>query len=146
MNAAEIIELAGFDGVRLDFTAEGKLHYSGAPDQVAGWLPALRENKAAILDELHREHRREKVIALMGDGRKFAVLVDDASTDPVIATVAIQGLATFEMEIPRRFYDGLALPELIEETLSEPSQLPGNAIPSPDGHGSRLAHLSGRAA
>lgn len=115
MSAAALIESAAFAGVRLALTDEGRLHYSGAPAQVAEWLPALRENKAEILAELHRECRRQTVISMLGDGRKYAVLVEDASTDPVVCAVAIRGLASFELEIPRKYYDGMALLELIEK-------------------------------
>lgn len=114
MNAAELIESAAFDGVALDLTDDGRLHYSGDPAFIAEWLPTLRENKPAILDELHREARRQKAIAMLGDGRKYAVLVEDADTDPVLVTVAIRGLTSFEMEIPHHSYDGLMLLELIE--------------------------------
>lgn len=47
--------------------------------------------------------------------KKYAVLVQDASSDPVRVTVGIRGLATFDLEIPRARYDGIALLELIEK-------------------------------
>lgn len=52
MNAAQIINSCDFDGVRLALTPEGGLHYSGNPEVVREWLPVLRANKAAILEEL----------------------------------------------------------------------------------------------
>lgn len=54
MNAAQIIQSCDFDGVRLAITPEGGLHYSGDPETVREWLPILRANKAAILEELRR--------------------------------------------------------------------------------------------
>jgi len=52
---------------------------------------------------------------MLGDGRKYAVLVEDDKTDPVIATCAIRGIATFEMAIPHKYYNGITLLELIEK-------------------------------
>ena len=76
MDAVQLIQSADFDGVRLDLTPEGKLHYSGYPALIAEWLPILRENKNAIVAELHRERRHAKVVAMLGS-RKYAVLVED---------------------------------------------------------------------
>ena len=115
MNIASLLESADFDGVRLDLTPEGKLHYSGDPALIAKWLPILRENKAEIVAELHRERRHAKVAAMLGDGVKYAVMVEDDRTDPVIATCAIRGIATFELAIPKHSYDGLILMELLEK-------------------------------
>ncbi len=72
-------------------------------------------DEAAILAEL----RRDKVLAMLGDGRKYAVFVENPDADPVICAVAIRGLASFELEIPRHSYDGLALLELIEQHTIE---------------------------
>jgi hypothetical protein len=47
--------------------------------------------------------------------RKYALLVHDASTDPVLVTVGIRGLAVFDLEIPHAHYDGLALIEILEQ-------------------------------
>lgn len=148
MTAAEIIQSCDFDGVHLDLTPEGKLHYSGDPAMVTEWLPILREHKAAIVAELHRERRREKVQAMLGDGR-YAALAENTDTDPVIATVAIRGLATFEMAIPKHSYDGIVLLEILEQHTAEmpvqPSQISGNAIAPPEGNKRSTAH-PGRAA
>lgn len=139
MSAAQLIHAADFDGVRLALTDGGRLHYSGDPAMVTEWLPILREHKAAIVAELHRERRRAKVLAMLGDGRKFAVLVENTDTDPVIATVAIRGVASFEMAIPKHSYDGLVLLELLEQ------QSPGDTTPSPEEKKRNHAH-PGRAA
>jgi len=72
--------------------------------------------------ELHRELRRAKVLALLQPGDKYALLVEDAATDPVSCWVAIRGKATFEMEIPKRFFDGMMLLQLIE-THSQSEEL-----------------------
>jgi len=150
MNIASLLETANFDGIHLDLTLEGKLHYSGDPALIAEWLPILREHKSAIVEELHRERRHAKVVAMLGDGRKYAVLVEDDRSDPVIATCGIRGIATFELAIPRHSYDGLILMELLEKHSTEshaaPSQTPGNATASPDSREARMPHPTRRTA
>lgn len=49
--------------VDLSITAEGKLHYDGAPAMVAKLLPAMRENRDALLDCTRALHG-----ALFADG------------------------------------------------------------------------------
>ncbi|ARO88764.1 hypothetical protein EBAPG3_013850 [Nitrosospira lacus] len=117
MIAAEIIESAVLEGVRLDLTAEGQLHYSGDADVIAQWLPVIRENKPGILIKLRWERKRAELLAMLNASpdRHYSILVDNASIDPVIVAVGIRGISTFELEIPRKYYDGLALLELIEK-------------------------------
>lgn len=43
----------------------------------------------------------------------------NASTDPFVVAVGIREIATFEMEIPHKYYDGMALLELIEKYSGE---------------------------
>ena len=73
--------------------------------------------KPETLQDRQLEARRRKVIAMLEatPGTRYAVLVTDASTDPVVVAVGIREIATFEMEIPRKYYDGMALLELIEK-------------------------------
>nr|SPS05816.1 protein of unknown function [Candidatus Nitrotoga fabula] len=49
----------------------------------------------------------------------FALFVENDWSDPVIATVGIQGMATFELTISRHSYDGMVLLELIEKHYGE---------------------------
>jgi|GEM_PF-2237282 len=81
----------------------------------------IRDSKPASHAELQREHRRAKVVAMLeaAPGTRYAVLVADASTDPVVLAVGIRELATFEMEIPHMYYDGFTLLELIEKHYGE---------------------------
>lgn len=72
-------------------------------------------DETANEEETPREARRQKVIAMLGDGRKFAVLVENPDDDQVVCAVAIRGLASFELAIPRKYYDGMAMLEIIEE-------------------------------
>jgi len=57
------------------------------------------------------------VLAMLRDnpGIRYAVAVVDANTDPVIVSIAIRNVITFEMNIPQANYDAFALLELIEK-------------------------------
>lgn len=79
---------------------------------------SLSDSKTVDHVELQRERRRTKVLDML-EGKRFALLVDDDATDPVIATVAIRNVATFEMAIPQHSYDGMVLLELIEKHYGE---------------------------
>lgn len=121
MTPVEIIEQATVEGVILALSSVGTLTATGAQSAVDRWLPTIRDNKPSILCELHRERRRTKVLAMLGavPGTRYAVHVADASTDPVVVTVGIREIATFELEIPHPYYDGMALLELIEKHAGE---------------------------
>lgn len=147
MTAAEIIQSADFDGVSLDLTPEGKLHYFGDVAMIKEWLPVLKENKVAIVQELNRVYRYSKVLSMLSSGRKYAVLVEDETADPVIATCAIRGIATFELAIPHHSYDGLILLELIEKHSTEShSQTFCGDNPAPTSNQPSQAHPTRRAA
>lgn len=68
-----------------------------------------------------REQRRSKVMAMLEDtpSTRYALLVENDSTDPVVVAVGIRKIATFEMEIPQMHYDGMVLLELIEKYSGE---------------------------
>ena len=46
---------------------------------------------------------------------KYSLTCTDASTDPVLVEVTIAGQASFTLQIPKRFYNGIALLELLEK-------------------------------
>jgi hypothetical protein len=121
MSPAEIIEQAAGEGVILAISPAGKISASGEQSLVDLWLPTIRNNKAGLLCELRRNGRREKVLAMLAaaPGTHYAVIVADASTDPVVVAVGIRDVATFELEIPYPYYDGLALLELVETRCGE---------------------------
>lgn len=121
MNVAEIIEKVARDGVILTLSPVGTITATGDEPAVDRWLPTIRDNKSGILRELQREGRRAKVLATLeaDPALRFAVHVDDASTDPVVVVVGIRSVASFELEIPSRYYDALALLELIEKHVGE---------------------------
>jgi hypothetical protein len=119
MTPATIIREAQANGVRLALSPTGNIKATGDGAAVDKWLPSLREHKADIVDELHRARRYDHALSMLADGRRYAVIVEDASTDPVIATVAIRNLAVFELAIPARYYDGVVLMELLEKHSTE---------------------------
>jgi hypothetical protein len=118
MNTSELIEQATTEGVTLTLSPAGKIKAIGNQLAVDKWLPTIRDHKVGILCELRREHRHAIVLAMLKE-KRFALYVDDDSTDPVIATVGIRDLATFELAIPRHSYDGLVLLGLIEKHYGE---------------------------
>lgn len=79
------------------------------------------DGKPKTLLDRQREARRQKIIAMLeaSPGTRYAVHVADASTDPVVVAVGIREVATFELEIPHKCYDGMVLLELIEKHSGE---------------------------
>jgi hypothetical protein len=118
MTPAEIMEQATADGVSLALSPAGAITATGDQAAVDKWLPVIRDNKPSILCELQRERRRAKVLAML-EGKRFAMFVENDKADPVIATVGIRDVATFELAIPRHSYDGMVLLELIEKHYGE---------------------------
>ena len=74
----------------------------------------LCETNPATFAKLEREHRHAKVRALLSD-YFYVVIVGNDSTDPVIATVGIQDVATFEMAIPHHSYNRISIFEILEK-------------------------------
>lgn len=56
---------------------------------------------------------------------KYSVTVTDANSDPVLAEVTIRGQASFTLEIPKAYYDGLALLELLEQHNAQAAETQG---------------------
>ena len=83
-------------------------------------VPSVPKGKHTLQDR-QREARRQKVIAILeaAPGTRYAVLVADASADPVVVAVGIREIVTFELEIPHKYYDGMVLLELIEKHYGE---------------------------
>ena len=115
MNPTEIIERAADEGVLLALSPSGSISAKGDPSAIDRWLPAIRQRKAAIIAELQLERRRAKVVAMLREnpGIRYAIEVIDADADPVIVSVAIRNVATFEISIPQGNYDAFALLEFI---------------------------------
>jgi hypothetical protein len=78
-------------------------------------LPA--ENDSGLLLDSATEARRQRVLAMLAErpGIRYAVLTDtEADPEAVILVLAIRGVATSELRIPREKYDPFLLLELIE--------------------------------
>jgi hypothetical protein len=117
MSPAEIIEGATEEGVLLALSLSGSISAKGDQSAIDRWLPAIKQSKAAIIAELQHGRRRAKVLAMLRDnpGISYAIEVVDANTDPVIVSIGIRNVATFEMNIPQAYYDACSLLELIEK-------------------------------
>ena len=117
MTPVEIIEQVTVDGVILALFTADTITATGDQSAVDKWLPTIRDNKPSILCELHRECRRIQVLTELEaeSSTRYAVCVADVSIDPVIATVGIRDVTTFELVIPRHSYDSMVLLELIEK-------------------------------
>ncbi len=121
MRPAEIIERAAEEGVLLALSPTGSISAKGNQSTVDRWLPTIRQSKAAIIAELLLESRRAKVRAMLRDnpGNRYAIEVVDANAEPVVVSIGIRHIATFEMDIPRAYYDGAVLVELIEKHIRD---------------------------
>ena len=117
MSPAEIINRTTEEGVLLALSASGSVSAKGDPSAIDRWLPAIKQSKSAIIAELQLEHRRTKVLAMLrgNPGIRYAIEVADANADPVIVSMGVRNVATFEMNIPQAYYDAFALLELIEK-------------------------------
>ncbi len=115
MSPAEIIERSNEEGVQITLSLSGSISAKGDPLAIDRWLPKIKYNKAAIITELQLEHRRAKVREMLRDnpGINYAIEVADANTDPVIVSVGIRNVTTFEMNIPQAYYDAFSLMDLI---------------------------------
>jgi hypothetical protein len=117
MSPAEIIERASEEGVLLALSPSGRISAKGNPSVIDCWLPEIRQHKDQIVAELQLEKRREKVLAMLRDNREINYTMDvvDANSDPVIVSVGIRKIATFELNIPQIYYDPFSLLELLGE-------------------------------
>ena len=63
------------------------------------------------------EARRQRVLAMLAERPdiRYAVVVVNPDSDPVMLALAIRGRATCELRIPRAKYDPWLLLELIEK-------------------------------
>lgn len=140
MKPSELLERALIDGLFLSLSSDEKIKITGDQNVIAEWLPLIREHKNEIVGLLKQRLRHQRVLKMLeGDpSLKYAVLVDDATTDPVLATIAIKGLAVFDLAIPLKNYDGVALLEVIEQySMEETSH--GNTQASTEAKESNLS-------
>ena len=127
MTPAAIIKQATADGVNLALTPTGTIKATGDGTAVNRWLPVIREHKPGILAALQNaandtlpdraaEARRQRVLAMLDDhpNTRYAVVVDNADTDPVLLTLAIRGQATRELAIPAAKFDSFKLLAMLD--------------------------------
>jgi hypothetical protein len=117
MSPAEIIGRANGEGVLLAISPSGNICAKGDQSTIERWLPAIKQSKASIIAELQLDLRRANVLGMLRDNPsiRYAIEVVDANTDPVVVSISIRNVATFEMSIPQAYYDAFALLELIEK-------------------------------
>ena len=118
MRAEEIIAAALADGVSLRASSAETITANGEQESIAQWHPLIKQHKPEVLAELHREQRHAHVMAMLETtpNARYAMTVLDPNCDPVILSVAIRGIAAFDLSIPRQKYDGLAVLELFQKT------------------------------
>ncbi|MBL8499090.1 MAG: hypothetical protein JNL77_00660 [Nitrosomonas sp.] len=117
MEAKEIIEYlrnkeftVKTDGQYLDLAPAAKV--------TSELIERLRKHKPAIIAELKREERREKVLQMLEERPEIQrAFVADTETDPgnVILSMAIRNAGTFELLIPKHKYDPFAVLEIIQK-------------------------------
>ncbi|MDP3280800.1 MAG: hypothetical protein Q8M57_07115 [Nitrosomonas sp.] len=119
MEAIEIIEYLRQRELNVTLTDDDSLELSPSEKITHELIERLRKHKPAIIEELKREQRREKVAGMLANNPTIQrAFVTDTESDPdnVILTMAIRDQASFEMLIPRRKYDPFMLLELIERS------------------------------
>ena len=119
MSPAEIIERASEEGVLLALSPSGRISAKGNPSVLDRWLPELKQHKEQIISELQLEKRRAKILSILRNNPEvnYAIDVVDPNSDPVLISVGIRKVATFEMTIPKKYYDPFSLLELVGNTV-----------------------------
>ena len=134
MKPKEIIEQCTENGLTLSITDDGNLDVVGSQDWIDIWSPILRENKSSILAALTCNAASNVSVtlpvthhanALQAHSGKYSITCTDASIDPVLVGITIAGQTSFTMEIPKQFYNGIALLELLEKHNETHSVMPG---------------------
>ncbi len=103
MSPTEIIEMASEEDVLSALSPSGSISARGDQSAIQHWLPAIWQDKAAIIAELHTADRCAKLLAMLRENRgiRYAMEVADANADPVIVAFGIRNVATLKMNIPQ---------------------------------------------
>jgi hypothetical protein len=119
MSPAEIIERASAEGVLLALSPSGRISAKGKPSVLDRWLPEIKQHKNQIISELQLEKRRAKILSILRNNPEvnYAIDVVDADSDPVLVSVGIRKVATFELTIPKKYYDPFSLMELVGNSI-----------------------------
>ncbi|MCP5246048.1 MAG: hypothetical protein H6937_08895 [Burkholderiales bacterium] len=121
MNATEILEYLRDRDIQVKLVDNEFIDLSPAKKLTDELIERLRQHKPAIIAELKREQRYQKVLQMLTNyPDKQRVYITDDRTDPdnVILTVAIRNLVSYEMLIPKSKYDLFVLFELISTASS----------------------------
>lgn len=117
MDATEILHDLQESGITIK--TDGRFLELEPPEKITNELiERLREHKPAIIQELKRERRLERVLKMLEEnpGIRRAFLTDSESDpDHVVLTLAIRNVGTCELLIPRDKFDGFAVLEVIEK-------------------------------
>ena len=118
MEILEIIKDLQANGVTIK--TDGKFLELEPPEKITNELiERLRKHKPAIIEELKREQRREKVLNMLEERPETQrAFVTDTESDRhnVILTLAIRNAGTCELLIPKHKYDPFAVLEIIQRS------------------------------
>ena len=126
MTPETVIRQAAAQGVWVALSPPDNIKVVGNENAVDRWLPMIREHKPGILAALKEattdplpdpaaEARRQRVLAMLAKRpcSRYAVVVDNPDTDPVILALAIRDKGTCELRIPAAKFDAFVLIDLI---------------------------------
>jgi len=118
IEAAEIIEDLRQRDLNVTLTDDDNLELYPAEKVTRELIERLRKHKSAIIEELKRELRREKVLMMLEEQPKIQrAFVTDTEGDQhnVILTLAIRNTGICELRIPKHRYDPFILLEIIQK-------------------------------
>lgn len=119
MEAAEIIEYLRNRDLTVNITDDDSLELYPAEKITNELIERLRKHKPAIIEELKREQRREKVLNMLEERPETQrAFVTDTESDRhnVILTLAIRNAGTCELLIPKHKYDPFVVLETIKKS------------------------------
>ena len=108
MQATEIIKYLRQQELDITLIDNNTIELSPAEKITNELIERLRKHKPAIIEELKREQRRQKVLKILEDRPETQrAFVTDTESDPhsVILMIAIRDKCSFEMHIPKSKYD-----------------------------------------
>ncbi len=118
MEAIEIIEYLKQRDLTVSLADDHTIELSPAEKITHELIERLRKYKPAIIEELKRQQRRQKVLQMLAEnpGTQRAIVTDtESDPDNVILTIAIRDQYTFEMLVLKTKYDGFAILEMIHQ-------------------------------
>jgi hypothetical protein len=126
MGAADLIGRLALAGIRLSVLGPDQLAAEPREALTGELRNLIRENKAALLAALAplergSEVRRNRALAGLKESpekKRVAIFDIDADPEVVLCTLAIRGVGTCELQIPRESYD----PWVILDALSKADQ------------------------